>query len=67
MNKIIFTLIVWSLSLTAPLAMAGSSQHDAVPKFEKRMDAFSVEEDKMGISGMWEKSVTVLRISRFLW
>ncbi|MGB2428595.1 MAG: putative Na+/H+ antiporter [Akkermansiaceae bacterium] len=55
MNKIIFTLIVWSLSLTAPMAMAGSSQHDAVPKFEKRMDAFSVEEDKMGISGMWEK------------
>lgn len=55
MNKIIFTLIIWSMSLTAPLAMAGSGHHDAVPKFEKRMDAFSVEEDKMGISGMWEK------------
>ncbi len=56
MNKIIFNLILLGLTLTAPLAIAGGGSHDGEPpKFQKRMDSFSVEEDNMGISGIWDK------------
>jgi len=56
MNKTILNLIFFVAVLTTPVAMAagGGGSHEA-PKFEKRMDNFSVEEDRMGINGIWEK------------
>ena len=35
--------------------MAGSGHGQEIPKFEKRLESFSVEESNSGISGIWDK------------
>lgn len=56
MNKTILHLVVLVSFLAAPFAIAGGGSHaQEAPKFQKRMDAFTVEEDNMGISGIWDK------------
>lgn len=55
MKKIIPSFVFLVSLLAAPLAMAAGGNANDIPKFQKRMDAFSVEESSQGISGIWDK------------
>lgn len=55
MKKIIPSFVFLVSLLAAPLVMAGSGHANDIPKFQKRMDSFSVEESSQGISGIWDK------------
>ena len=55
MNKFILNLVFLVTTLASPVVMAGSGHGQEIPKFEKRLESFSVEESNSGISGIWDK------------
>ena len=55
MNKFILNLVFLVVTFASPALMAGAGHGQQVPKFEKRLDSFSVEEANNGISGIWDK------------